>query len=74
MATDSPTTAELDRCTKACTAFSKYSELLEKCTRPVDPYIPTLSRKDPEAVILGLALEAAGCRVYWPKEMTSVRS
>jgi hypothetical protein len=68
MAIDLPSTAELDRCTKACTAFNSYEELKEKCTRQQDPYIPSLSDRKPEAVVVGKALEASGCRVYWMRK------
>jgi hypothetical protein len=67
MATDNPPIAELDRCTAACTAFRTYAELLEKCTRQNDPYVPTMSPGQPEAVMVGKALEAGGCRVYWTR-------
>ena len=65
MAVDLPTIAELDRCTKACTSFNSYEELKEKCTRKEDPYVPTLSRRQKEAEVIGKALEASGYRVFW---------
>lgn len=67
-------TAELNRCTAACTAFHTYRELLEECTRKEDPYVPTMSRDQHEAVVVGRALESSSCRVYWVGKEKEVKN